>query len=125
MSASRCSPRRRDHAGFPRRRSSHQLTGEAEVIFGGDDLNETRTTLVRVAFHEPDYVWAQDCCLRFCNHEDSEVRGVAAICLGHIARIHRKLDIKKVMPVLRRLLKEKLIAGQVEDALDDIKRYVR
>jgi hypothetical protein len=98
---------------------------EAEVIFDGNDLDMTRVTLVRVAYHEPDHVWAQDCCLRFCDHEDSQVRAVAAICLGHIARIHGKLDLHKVMPVMRRLLKEQPIAGQVEDALDDIKRYVR
>jgi len=98
---------------------------DAEIVFDGDDLDQTRVTLVRVAFHEPDYQWAQDCCLRFCNHQDAEVRGVAAICLGHIARIHRKLDMSKVMPILQRLLKEPLIAGQVEDALDDIKQYIR
>jgi hypothetical protein len=97
---------------------------EAEIIFDGDDLDNVRLTLVRVAYHEPDYVWAQDCCLRFCSHEDSQVRSVAALCLGHIARIHRKLELNKVMPVLRRLLKDELTSCRAEDALDDIKRYV-
>jgi hypothetical protein len=98
---------------------------EAQIIFDGDDLDNVRLTLVRVAYHEPDCVWAQDRCLRFCDHEDSQVRSVAALCLGHIARIHGKLDLKKVIPVLRRLLKDELTASRAEDALDDIKRYVR
>jgi hypothetical protein len=97
---------------------------EAEAIFDQDDLDIIRLTLLRVAYHEPDYVWAQDCCLRFCNHQDSQVRSVAALCLGHIARIHRQLDLNKVMPVLRRLLTDELTAGRAEDALDDIKRYI-
>ena len=98
---------------------------EAELIFDGDELDNIRVTLVRVAFYDPDYVWAQERCLRFCEHEDSEVRSVAALCLGHVARIHRKLDLDKVLPVLQRLLKDEQTVGRAEDALDDIKRYVR
>ena len=98
---------------------------EAEAIFRGCDLEKTRLTLVRVAFHEPDYEWAQDRCLEFCNHDDAEVRGVAVTCLGHIGRIHGKLNMSKVGPVLERLLSDPLVAGRVEDALSDIKRFKR
>ena len=98
---------------------------EAEAIFRGSDLEKTCVTLVRVAFHEPDYEWAQDCCLEFCNHGDAEVRGVAVTCLGHIVRIHGKLNMAKVRPVLQRLLTDPLVVGRVEDALSDIKRFKR
>ena len=97
---------------------------EAEIIFDGNDLDDIRVALLRVAYHEPDYQWAQDSCLRFCDHEDFQIRGVAALCLGHIGRIHGKLDLKKVVPVLRRLLTDQATVGQAEIALDDIKQYV-
>ena len=49
-------------------------------------------TLVRIAMFESDRRWAQSHCLLFARHQDSFIRGVAATCLGHLARIHREID---------------------------------
>ena len=61
-------------------------------------------TLVRVATFEPDRHWAQSQCIRFASHDDPFIRGVAATCLGHLARIHKTVDEDEVIPVVRQLL---------------------
>jgi len=53
------------------------------------------------------------------------VRWNAATGLGYIARIHRKLDVEIVVPRLMALREDAEIASNVEDALDDIKWYLR
>jgi hypothetical protein len=96
---------------------------EAIAVFGGIDVDRIRLTLVRIAFYDPDYEWAQARCLEFCVHNDPEVRGVAVTCLGHIARIHRRIDMGKVGPVLDKLACDSNVAGIVQDTLDDIRRF--
>lgn len=98
---------------------------EAAKVFEAHNLEEICSTLVRVAFYEPDYEWAQDRCLEFCEHFDDEVKGVAVTCLGHIARIHRRLDMEKVKPVLDTLMRDPIIAGRAADALSDIEIFIR
>ena len=57
-------------------------------------------------------------------HAHPAVTGLAVTSLGHIARIHRQLDLDKVLPVLEKLRSDPEIGGRVEDALDDIRKYL-
>ncbi|MDB6056057.1 MAG: uncharacterized protein JWN25_3580 [Verrucomicrobiales bacterium] len=97
----------------------------AQIIFSGDDFSKIKFTLVRVALYEPDYKWATAQCLNFCDHADGEIRGLAAACLGHIGRVHGTIEMEKVIPVLERLLQDTQTVGRAEDALGDIKQFVR
>ena len=81
--------------------------------------------LLSAAYYDPDWRWVQSLCLRFLAHSDNGVRSNAAICLGHIARIHGKLDIETVLPRLTELQGDASIGPWVEDALDDIKFFLR
>lgn len=98
---------------------------EAEAVLAGNDLDLIRVALVRIAFTEPDYKWATFQCLNFCDHLDDEVRGVAVTCLGHIARVHGKIDTQTIVPILERLLLDPAITGRVEDAISDIKLFAQ
>ena len=80
--------------------------------------------LVAAAFSETDWRWVQGQCLFFLTYPDIEVRGLAATCLGHLARIHQKLDLEVVIPALKSHLKDKEIFGQVQEALEDIEMYM-
>jgi len=80
---------------------------------------------VSAAFHDSDWQRVQEICLDLLTHEDQDVAGVAATCLGHLARIHGMIETKRVVPVLRSLLGRSEIAGQVNDALEDIEQYSR
>jgi hypothetical protein len=97
---------------------------EAQEILKGDDEVALCRTLVGVAFHDPDWRWVQGECLRLLAHPASGVRGLAAVCLGHVARIHGQLDRDIVEPALRRLTKDPEAGGSAEDALGDIRHFL-
>jgi hypothetical protein len=93
---------------------------DAETAFATGDSERISDALVRFAYHDPEWRWVQDTCLQFLDHPDTSVRGVAATCLGHVARIHGRIDGLRVVPALRRLLPIDEVGGPAEDALDDI-----
>lgn len=80
--------------------------------------------LLRLTLHDSDSQWVQNICIKFSAHENVPVRRTAIQCLGHLARIHRKLDLSIVQPVLASLHGDPEIAGVVEDTLDDIEVYL-
>ena len=56
--------------------------------------------LLALAFHNPDWHWVQDICIKYSNSSDANVRGVAILCFGHLARLHRMLDTEIVVPIV-------------------------
>lgn len=97
---------------------------EAEVAFASGSATEICRALIRVVYHDPDWRWLQEKCIQFSKHHDSKVAGLAVTCFGHIARIHRELDVDRVMRILNELRNNPEIAGRVSDALDDINLYL-
>jgi hypothetical protein len=98
----------------------------AESAFASGEAKEIAFALVNVAFHDPDWRWVQDTCLNFTQSHDAGVRQIAVTCLGHVARIHRNLDLDKTAPVLHKLMHdpELYVRGSTEDAIDDIQRFM-
>jgi len=98
----------------------------AERLLAKNDRESICRTLVRVAMFEPDRHWAQGQCLRFAIHQDSFVRGVAATCLGHLARLHKVIDEDEVMPVVRQLLHDvdPQTRAIAEDTISDFSIYL-
>ena len=96
---------------------------DAEHIFASGDANQIASTLVDVTFHDPDWRWVQNICLGFAHADAPVVRQAAVTCLGHVARIHRTLDLETVLPVLDELAADPAVT--TEDALDDIRMFIR
>ena len=69
-----------------------------------------------VLYGEGDWKELQELYLALLDHEDRQVRLLAATCLGHVARVYGRLDEDLVVPKLRR-------SGST-DALDDIATYL-
>jgi hypothetical protein len=92
--------------------------------FESDSPDRVAHALISAAFHEPDWAWVQDWCIRLADHADPNVRRVAIVSLGHIARIHHALDLGHVVPLLASKSKQLDIAGTVEDTLSDIRMFV-
>lgn len=99
-----------------------RIEAERAFISGRPDL--ICDALVRVTFHDPDWQWVQRWCVHFLGFDSDEVRGLAATCLGHVARIHRTLDRELVVPMLERLTADPAIGGRAGDALDDIRQFL-
>jgi HEAT repeat protein len=86
---------------------------------------EARTeALLSLAYHDRDWEWVQERCIQSAHDEDPGVRGMAALCFGHLARIHRQLNLDRVLPVLHGLQKDPEVAWRVNDALDDIEVFL-
>jgi hypothetical protein len=98
---------------------------EAEAAFTEGTSAEVCDALVRITYHDPDWRWVQRRCIQFSKHSDASVRGLAANCLGDLARIHHKLDLEEVIPVLNQLLIDPEVRGRAEDALADIEMFLR
>lgn len=97
----------------------------AAAIDGGDGQTIAQA-LLGVTYNDPDPEWVQDMCLHLiADHPDTGVRAIAITCLGHLARIHGRLDVGKVRPVLSALRADPDLGGRAEDALDDVDRFVR
>ena len=80
--------------------------------------------LVALAFYEANWRLAQDKRSELLSHGSPDVSGLAATCLGHIARIRHKLDKDKGLRALRGCLDDDAISGRVADALDDIELFL-
>ena len=97
---------------------------QAGMVFASGSATEMCHALIGAVYHDPDWKWLQEKCVQFSNHDDSEVAGLAVTCFGHIARIHQKLDVDRVIRILNKLRNNPEIAGRVSDALDDINLYL-
>jgi hypothetical protein len=99
---------------------------EAEIIFARGSSAEIASALVGLAFHDSDDRWVENKCILLASHTNPEVRQIAATCLGHLGRIHQRLDLKTVIPLLIHLTKDdnQDVAGSAGDAIDDIEMFM-
>ena len=97
---------------------------EIEILLCSGDETEIADALLGAAYYDSDWKWVQGQCLTFSRHEDRNVRWVTAICFGHIARIHRQLDLELVLQRLVEMRSDPLVAGAANDALEDIKFFL-
>lgn len=96
---------------------------EAEHAFMSNDPDRICNALVSIALFAKDWQWAQSKCLHFLNDQNSTISGLSATCLGHIARVHGKLDKQKVISALKGHLDNPEISSRIEDAIEDIERF--
>jgi hypothetical protein len=87
------------------------------------DPVEVCTTLVSITFHDSDRGWVESECLRLSADPDPQVRGCAATCIGHLARMHGRISTAARQRI-ETLLKDHQVRGIAEDALGDIRHYV-
>ena len=80
--------------------------------------------LLRLALHCDDWAYVERRCRDFARHPDTWVRRNAATALGHLARIHGRLHVEKVMPVLMTLWADPHVGGWADDALSDLEVFL-
>ena len=90
------------------------------------DSNEIMMNLLSISMYGDDYEQACNSIKKFLVHENEYVRGCAIECIGHLARIWKKLPIE-----LRDAVKEGYndestwVVGKSETANDDINSYIK
>jgi hypothetical protein len=83
--------------------------------------------LLSLAYHDPDRRFVQELMIAHSGSPERNIRHMAILCFGHIARIHRELDEHRVMPILQAALKDPdpHISGTARDVLQDIGIYLQ
>ena len=101
---------------------------KSEIIGALDraDAEELKTTVLSAALGIDDWRWAQGVCLRLSTHPEPGVRGNAILGLGHLARIHRRLDRELVaLAILDGLNDEdSYVRGHADSAADDVATFL-
>jgi hypothetical protein len=95
-----------------------------QVDLSSGETDRVATALVRVTLREPDRAVVESLLATHLCSRDPWVRGVAATCVGHVARIHGALDTARLLPLLRSLAADPQTAGRVSDALGDIEVFI-
>ena len=98
---------------------------ELEEAFASDEAERVCNAMVATAFYEQDWRWAQDKCVSFFLGDNYQYIGLAATCLGHIARVLKTLEKDKIIDILTSRIGDEQFAGIIEDAIDDIKMFVK
>lgn len=98
---------------------------EAEAVFSGRDHQAICQALVDVTFTDQDRQWVESLCVRLSRHPEADVRGLVATCLGHLARIHREIDLESARGVLDQLAHDSdaSVVARTEEAWDDIRMF--
>jgi hypothetical protein len=78
-----------------------------------------------MTYNNDNWEYVQNECLKYLEDENHDIVQLAIICLGHIATFHKYIDKEKVLPILYKKILDKELTGVVEDALGDIKMFVK
>ena len=97
---------------------------EAEAMINAGRAEEVSRALLRLALHDPEWRYVQGRVLEQVRHEDVWVRRNCATAFGHLARIHRQLELDEVVPALNELADAPNVASWVDAALDDLEIFL-
>ncbi|WP_231952142.1 hypothetical protein [Achromobacter sp. MFA1 R4] len=98
---------------------------EIERLLGSTDRSVVADALLNLCFNSDDPEWILDKCIQAIKDGgDDEIKGLAITCIGHVARMHKRIDRNRVMPILDRELDNPVLSGRAQDALDDIDQFV-
>jgi hypothetical protein len=97
-----------------------QSRAQLEKSLASGDSEQIRSALYSAAWHEENWRWTQENCLKFIRHDDPLVRWAAVLSLGYIAQFRKKLDLDKVLPALHDVRPDPAIRSIVDDALEMI-----
>lgn len=107
---------------FPSTISSRE---EAEKALNSGDPDQINLALAQMIYFEKEWTWLEKQYMRFVGHPEPDVRALAAIKLGDLARFHRKSS-KSILKALRKLLSDPvpIVAGSAQEAIDEIQFHV-
>lgn len=91
-----------------------------------DDLAALVRGVISVAIHEPDFSYAQALCIRLSAHRNFNVRGNAIQAMGHLIRMHGRLDEPDIRPILETGLQDEseYVRSQAEEVRDESARVL-
>lgn len=98
----------------------------ADAVRRGDP-EELLYAVLSVALHDNEPEFAESFCVEYSVHPHPNVRGNSVLGFGHIARIHGKLNIGKVKPIIIAALsdEDEYVRGQADNAKEDTEFFLK
>lgn len=105
----------------------HNNTKEILRCLESNDQSEIKSAIIAVCLHRsPDqYYLAHDVIESFVSHDDEWVRAIAILCVGHIKRCYGKVELERVLPLLKTALQDKssVVLEYVNESVSTISNY--
>jgi hypothetical protein len=98
--------------------------GELIRQLESDDPEIVAKALYSAARYEEDWKWVQDQCLKHLGSPEVPVRWAAATCLGDLAFLRRPLEVRIVVPALKRATEDPTIADPARFSLSMVRQFV-
>lgn len=86
--------------------------------------NHRRVNALLSASWYDELEWTQNKCIEFLAGSDTAMRHAALLALLHLARIHGRLDLERVYPLIRDAKATPELAGVAENLEDDIEVFI-
>ena len=102
-----------------------QSRASVERDLASGDPEKISAALYSATYHDPDWKWVQEACLRFINHDHVNVRWSAATCLGDLAMFHKTLDASRVLAALVEACKDETIRSAAEFSISLVNHVVK
>jgi len=82
--------------------------------------------LLSLVLKSGNYDLSMEKSIEFSYSESEWIKGCGIECFGHIARLHKKIELDSVTQILASGLKSKsrIIAGKSESAIEDIAHFL-
>lgn len=97
-----------------------------EILLCDEDISFCCRLLLKITFDCDDWKWIQDVCIDIINsNREKNICGLAVTCIGHLARIHRKIEKERIFELFEQQKDNPYISGRIEDAIDDINMFVK
>jgi hypothetical protein len=99
---------------------------DVEAAISRNQPEDLLVAVLSAALYGRDREWAEGICSRLAAHEHFNVRGTAILGLGHLARIHGRLDRLVVLPIIEAGLVDphEYVRGQANAAADDVEHFL-
>jgi hypothetical protein len=98
------------------------LIDRVNELLKSTNVNDKLDALLLTVLGSGDYEASDKLIFQFTNSDENDLRRNAILCIGHLVRIHKKIDLEKYSPVLDDILsrQDELLVDNAEDALNDI-----
>ncbi|MBW7473877.1 hypothetical protein K0T92_03900 [Paenibacillus oenotherae] len=96
-------------------------------LINSDNPGTIVNGLLSLTFNADDGEFVQELMVHYTQHKNENIRGIAILCFGHIARIHATVNKELIIPLINDALKDEssFVRGHAHSALDDINMFCK
>ena len=89
------------------------------------NVNDKLDALLYTVLGSGDYETSDMLIFQFVNNDEISLKRNAVLCIGHLVRIHKQIDVEKYLPILNNILsgQDEFLVDNAEHTLNDIWIY--